>query len=123
MRLLSLPFKLVTARHRLGLIDDAFQARVLEARRVFHDELPKELEAAVEFFAADRYSAAATVQDNILFGKVAYGVARSQDKVGALIREVVTEHGLRDIVMAVGLDAEAGVGGSRLSVAQRQKIA
>ncbi|MGD9537790.1 MAG: ATP-binding cassette domain-containing protein [Alphaproteobacteria bacterium] len=122
-RLLSLPFKLVTARHRLALIDEAFQARVLEARRVFRDELPEELAPAVEFFADDKYSAAATVQDNILFGKIAYGVARSQDKVGALIREIVTEHGLRDVVMAAGLDAEAGIGGTRFSVAQRQKIA
>jgi ABC-type multidrug transport system fused ATPase/permease subunit len=122
-RLLSLPFKLVPARHRTGLIDDAFQTRVLEARRVFHDELPANLANAVEFFDAERYSAAATLQDNILFGKVAYGIAHAQDKAGALIAEVIAAHGLREIVMAVGLDTEAGIGGSRLSVAQRQKIA
>jgi ABC-type multidrug transport system fused ATPase/permease subunit len=123
VRLLSLPFKLVPARHRTGLIDEIFQKRVLEARRVFHDELPKELSSAVQFFDAGRYSAAATVQDNILFGKVAYGVAHAQDKVGALISDVIVGHGLKDVVMAVGLDAEAGIGGSRLSVGQRQKIA
>lgn len=123
IRLLSLPFKLVPARHRLGLIDEAFQVRVLEARRVFHDELPENLRSAIEFFDATRYSAAATVQDNILFGKVAYGVAHAQEKVGALISEVIASHGLKDVVMAVGLEAEAGIGGSRLSVAQRQKIA
>ena len=32
--LLSLPFKLVVARHRLGLIDESFQARLVEARQV-----------------------------------------------------------------------------------------
>ncbi len=122
-RLLSLPFKLVPARHRLGLIDEAFQPRVLVARRMFHDELPEALARAVEFFDAEHYNAAATVQDNILFGKVAYGVADAQDKVGALISEVIASHELKDVVMSVGLEAEAGIGGSRLSVAQRQKIA
>src|SRR5439155_20949963 len=34
-KLLSLPFKLIAARHRLGVIDDAMQQRLLEARRVF----------------------------------------------------------------------------------------
>ena len=32
-RLIALPLKLIPARHRLGLIDEALQARVLEARR------------------------------------------------------------------------------------------
>ena len=33
--LLSLPFKLIPARHRLGLLDEAFQHDLLRARRVF----------------------------------------------------------------------------------------
>jgi ABC-type multidrug transport system fused ATPase/permease subunit len=123
VRLLSLPFKLIAARHRVGLIDEAFQSRVLEARHRFRAQLPDSLKGAVEFFDLERYSASATLQDNILFGKVAYGVAHAQDKIGALIGEVVQAHGLRDIVMAVGLEAEAGIGGARLSVAQRQKLA
>ena len=34
-QLLALPFKLIAARHRLGLIDEGFEARVIEARRHF----------------------------------------------------------------------------------------
>ena len=49
-QLLALPFKLIAARHRLGLIDEGFEARVVEARRYFADNLPKSLEGAIEIF-------------------------------------------------------------------------
>ena len=43
-RLISLSFKLAPARHRLDLVDEALQARVLEARRLFREHLPEELQ-------------------------------------------------------------------------------
>jgi ABC-type multidrug transport system fused ATPase/permease subunit len=121
-RLISLPFKLISARHRLGVIDDEMRASILEARRVFADELPGELAGAVDFFDEARYNAAANLQDNILFGKVAYGQAQAADRVGALIREVVEELELRDTVASVGLEFPVGIAGSRLSSVQRQKL-
>ncbi len=41
-KLLSLPFKLIPARHRLDVIDEPMQQRLLEARRVFRADLPPE---------------------------------------------------------------------------------
>lgn len=122
-RLLSLPLRLIPARHRLGLIDEAVQAKILEARRVFHDELPDDLKAAIDVFDEEKYNAAATLQDNILFGKIVYGQAQAAEKIGALVSHVLEDQGLRAIVMTVGLDYEAGIAGSRLSGAQRQKLA
>ena len=122
-RLMSLPFKLEPARHRLGLIDDEMQAKILEAREAFADGLPEELRDAVAFFDVDRYNAAANLQDNILFGKQVYGVAQAAQRVGQLVRDVVEELDLRDTVAAVGLDFHVGIAGSRLSSAQRQKLA
>src|SRR5213075_1045626 len=66
---------------------------------------------------------AATIQDNILFGKVAYGQAKASARVGQLIAEVLEELGLRPVVMEVGLEYSVGVGGGRLTGAQRQKLA
>jgi len=120
--LLSLPFKLVPARHRLGLVDDELQTKILEARRHFAAELPTELQDAVEFFDVEKYNAATSIQDNILFGKVAYGQAQAQERVGALTREVVDELSLREMVVAAGLAFAVGVSGARLSAAQRQKL-
>jgi ABC-type multidrug transport system fused ATPase/permease subunit len=90
---------------------------------VFREELPAERQAALEFFSVDRFNLAASVQDNILFGKIAYGQADAGNQVGKVVAEVVESEGLRAIVIEVGLDAEAGIAGSRLTAAQRQKVA
>jgi len=121
-QILRLPFKMVVARHRLGLLDAPMQARILEARRVFARDLPAELKGAVAFFRPDRYNPAATLQDNILFGKVAYGQPQVGTRIGGLLAAVVEELRLRPIIVSVGLDMPVGIGGSRLSAAQRQKV-
>ena len=120
--LLSLPFRVIEARHRLDVIDAKMQERVLEARRLFAAELPEQLKGAVEFFDSSKWNTAATIQDNILFGKIAYGQAQGADRVQALIGEVIEALELRRAVMEVGLDYQVGVGGSRLSTPQRQKL-
>src|SRR3546814_10557148 len=40
--LLSLPFKVVVAQHRLGVISEALQAKILKAREIFADGLRSE---------------------------------------------------------------------------------
>ena len=121
-RLLSLPFKLIPARHRLGMLDDEMQARILEARTVFARDLPEELQGSVAFFSADTYNAAASLQDNILFGKIAYGQADAVNRVGTVIGSVLDDLDLRPTVMEVGLDFEVGIAGAKLSAVHRQKI-
>jgi ABC-type branched-subunit amino acid transport system ATPase component len=121
--LLALPFKMISARHRLGLIDEAFEARILKARRHFAAHLPTELRGAVAFFDAARYNAAASLQDNILFGKIATGQAQASTRIGAMLREVVEAQKLRPQVISIGLGFQVGVGGARLSSADRQKVA
>ncbi|MEE8333417.1 MAG: ATP-binding cassette domain-containing protein [Alphaproteobacteria bacterium] len=121
--LLSLPFRLSPARHRLDVIDDALKQKIMRARHIFWENLPENLKGTVERFDRDSYTAAASLQDNILFGKVAYGQARGQERIGAVIAEVVDELDLRAAMMEVGLDFQVGIGGGRLSSAQRQKLA
>jgi putative ABC transport system ATP-binding protein len=122
-QLLSLPFKLIPARHRLDVLDESMQKRILEARRVFRADLPAEAEQQVEFFDPQRYNAAASVQDNILFGKIAYGEADAPVRIPSILAEVVDALSLRQTVIDVGLEYDVGTGGSRLSLAQRQKAA
>ncbi|MGH7100123.1 MAG: ATP-binding cassette domain-containing protein, partial [Stellaceae bacterium] len=122
-RLLSLPFKLIPARHRLDALDEAMQARLLEARRAIRTELPPEARRQIEFFDPEHYNAAATVQDNILFGKIAYGVADAVSRVPAVLAEVIDALSLRQTILETGLDHDVGPGGARLSPPQRQKAA
>ncbi len=121
--LLALPFKLVPTRHRLGVLEEDFRRRLLEARRVFREELPERLRGAVAFFEPDAYNEAASIQDNILFGKIAFGQAQAESRIAALITEVLDDLGLMDRVVEVGLSSPVGYGGSRLSPVQRQKLA
>jgi len=121
--MLALPFKMISARHRLGLIDEAFEARILQARRYFAEHLPPQMRGGVEFFDAARYNGAATLQDNILFGKVATGQAQAGTRIAAMLHEVLEELKLRPQVASIGLGYEVGVGGARLPSADRQKVA
>lgn len=120
--LLSLPFKVVTAQHRLGVVNEALQAKILKAREIFAAKLPEDLHGAVEFFDPERYNAAASLQDNILFGKLVYGQAEGGRRIGALIADTLDTLGLRGAVLEAGLEFEVGVGGARLSTGQRQKL-
>jgi putative ABC transport system ATP-binding protein len=120
-KLLSLPFKLIPARHRLDVLDQAMQNRLLEARKAFRADLPAEARSQIEFFDAERYNAAASVQDNILFGKIAYGEAEAPVRVPSVLAEVVDALSLRQTIIDIGLDYSVGTGGSRLSFAERQK--
>ena len=122
-KLLALPLRLVPARHRLGLLEGPIQERILEARRLFAAELPEEMRSAIEFFDAGRYNAAASIQDNILFGKIAYDRPQSAAKIHDLLATIVDEVGILRDVMTVGISFEVGIGGGRLSGTQRQKLA
>jgi ABC-type multidrug transport system fused ATPase/permease subunit len=88
---------------------------------VFRANLPAEARPQIEFFDAERYNAAASVQDNILFGKIAYGEADAPVRIPSVLAEVVDALSLRQTVIDVGLDYNVGTGGSRLSFAERQK--
>jgi putative ABC transport system ATP-binding protein len=122
-KLLSLPLKLVIARHRFGVIDEAMQRRILTARDAFRRGLPDDARERIAFFDPDHYNAAATVQDNVMFGKIAYGEADAPERVPAVLAEVVDGLQLRSAIIDAGLEHQVGSGGSRLSQAQRQRAA
>jgi putative ABC transport system ATP-binding protein len=121
-RLMTLPFRYIEARHRLGLIDAAMEGRILAARHAFAEGLPASLRDAVEFYDFGRYNSAATLQDNVLFGRLIYGQAQAGERIGTLIAEVLNELGMRDSVIEVGLEYNVGVAGKRLPATQRQKL-
>jgi len=122
-RLLGLPFKLIPARHRFGGLDEDMRRRILFARRLFAADLPPDLAGRIDFFEPDRYVAAASLADNILFGTVAHGRPGAPRMVDRLITEIVTDLGLTEAIAAAGFAFDVGVGGARLSAVQRQKLA
>ena len=120
-RLISLPFKLIVARHRLGLITDPIKQSILQARAKIR-EIAQNEDLGIEFFGESTYNPRISIQDNILFGKLAYGQAHAQQKINNLIADVVNSLELRDDIIEAGLRYEVGVAGGRLSSIQRQKL-
>ncbi|MDH3452817.1 MAG: ABC transporter ATP-binding protein/permease, partial [Gammaproteobacteria bacterium] len=49
--------------------------------------------------------------------------AHGQTQLGSVIDSVIDEYDLRTSIISIGLDYEVGIGGGRLSLEQRQKLA
>ena len=120
--IMRLPFLYIEPRHRLGLLDDELRARIVAARKAFRNRLPAGLEDCIEFYDPQTYNRAASVQDNILSGRITYGIAGGPERIISLVRDVLEENQLHDAVLDVGLDFNVGTGGKRLSNGQRQKV-
>ncbi|WP_417828899.1 ABC transporter transmembrane domain-containing protein [Thalassospira sp.] len=123
LHLLDVAMHLTPARHRLRVIDDEFRNLVLQARPKVRSNLPDELAKYIDFFEVDGYAPAAPILDNLLFGRFAYGRANSEERVGEVLFEIAHEGGLYEELVALGLESQVGVGGSRMSQTLRQKIA
>ncbi|MEH6822995.1 MAG: ABC transporter transmembrane domain-containing protein [Motiliproteus sp.] len=124
-KFLALTFRLCPAQHRLGLVDAAMQQRIVQARVALAEQIganpfPR---LEIEFFDLERFNRNLSLMDNLLFGRLVYGQASAKERVTGLIHRVVDELGLEQDVRHAGLDFEVGTAGSRLSLAQRQKLA
>jgi putative ABC transport system ATP-binding protein len=120
--LLRLPFDYVEPRNRLRLLDQELQDKILQARHSFHENLPEEMQNSISVYNLDTYNPHNSVQDNILFGRVAYGSSNGPEKVQALIKALLRKNGMDDDLFRAGLNFDIGTGGKRLSEAQRQRL-
>ena len=102
-RLIALAMHYNEPRHRLGLLSPEIEDRIVRVRTQFAEKLPKSLEPAVEVFAADRVCAAASVRDNLLFGRIVQGRANAERDVMGEIRMILDEFGLRPEIARIGL--------------------
>lgn len=120
--LLKLSFAYIEPQHRLSLLNDDLRTRLLTARKAFSLGLPEGLAGAIELYNPESYNARSTLQDNILFGRISYGVAEGAKLVHDAILSVLKELGLRPAVINVGLGFNVGIGGKQLMAVQRQKL-
>jgi ABC-type multidrug transport system fused ATPase/permease subunit len=123
VQLLQLPFRLIRTKHRLGLIEDEMEKRLLAARKAFEEDLPSHMRDKISFFDRDTYNPASSVLDNALFGKINAGRPGATKKIQQLGASIIDELDLRLPILETGLGFEVGISGRRLSAAQRQKLA
>lgn len=117
-RLIGLALRYNESRHRLGLLDEALQARILTARADFARMLPLSLKPAIEFYDPAHFCTASSVQDNLLFGRIAADQAGAAQAVQGVIRRVLTERGLDGDVSRIGLDLPIDPHGDDLSLTE-----
>lgn len=122
-RLIGLAMSYVEPRHRMGVITPFFERRVLRARKSLKSYLPNEYAADIEFYDPTRYLKTMPIRDNLLFGRVTYGIANAEDQVYEVMKETLREVGLDELVHRVGLSFDVGPGGKLLSSHQRAAVA
>ncbi len=120
-KLLAVSFQLCPARHRLDLITPPLQEKVVAARSEMMDALGTD-GAQVRFYDRGRYNRGMSVQENLLFGKIAYAKGHLQPRVTEIIKDTLKHTGLHDKIVLAGLNCPAGAGGSKLSAVVRQKL-
>ena len=121
--LIRLALSYVEPRHRLGLIDEDFMERVVAARKLFREGMPEELAAVIVLHEAEAFNSASSIQDNVLFGRIALDRANAADVVESLLLRSLEELDLAGIVQEAGLSYDIGAGAKRLSLGQQQKLA
>ena len=119
--LMGLAYKLNRSRHRLGLVTAEIQEKIIHAHALIKEKLG-ESNSLIEFYSQDKIARHLSLQDNILFGRIAYGQANAKQKVGKIIQEVINQLELKHNIVEVGLDYSVGVGGAKLTSSQRQKL-
>ena len=116
-RLIGLALRYSETRHRFGLIDEALEERIVSARRSFATMLPPKYREKIEIYDPARVTAAASFEENLLFGRITQGEAGAESRVRGLVRQVLAEEGLEPIVYRLGLLSRVGAG---LSGGRRQ---
>jgi putative ABC transport system ATP-binding protein len=121
--ILGLALGYIEPRHRLNLLTDDIRTLVVAARGRLIERLRAGPAAAVAIYEPDHYNAGSSLEANILFGRIAHGIADAAVRVREAMRETLLDLRLRETVLEAGLGFLVGNGGKRLTQAQRQKLA
>jgi putative ABC transport system ATP-binding protein len=121
--MVGLVARMSVERHRLGKIDEDMQAKIVEARKVFHLNIPEALKSGIAVYDPAVFNPHISIRGNLVMGRSNQERPNAEQKVNEVIREVVTEMGIFKDVILAGRDAQVGIGGQRLTTAARQSLA
>jgi len=121
-RLIQFTFQLIPSRHRLGLMDNNIQKKIVRTRELLMKKIPSSLKKNIVFFNEKTLNNNVNILENILFGKVIFTKAKAQEKVDFLIRDAINQYDFSDDIKILGLNHPCGPNGSKLTSDQIQKI-
>ncbi|MGM4983597.1 MULTISPECIES: ABC transporter ATP-binding protein [Rhizobium] len=120
--IIRLSFSYIEPRHRFGLLTQMLMEKIVGARSKFYENIPADLASVIERYDAERFTASATLMDNVLFGRIAHQQANAPERIHRIMYDVFGRLGMHDSVLSIGLDFDVGSGGKRLTNVQRQKL-
>ncbi len=120
-KLRAVSLKLCPARHRLELVTPQIQEKVIKARTALMEELGDD-NSQILFFNRERYNHGMSVQENLLFGRIAYSKGHLQPRVTETIRDTLKSTNINQSIVMAGLNCPTGAGGAKLSAIVRQKL-
>jgi len=120
--IMRLPLAYTEEKNRLGLLPVELQNKILDARANLRKKLESLTEMPISFYEPDTYNQAATIQDNVLLGRISSKVPEGTERVTSAIRDLLEEMELTDDIFNIGLSFNIGAGGKRLTEIQRQKL-
>lgn len=120
--LIALALGYVEPKHRLNLLDIALRRRVLRARHSFKTYLPGEKADEIEFYDPAGVIHGASVRDNLLFGRIGFGVPDAGRKVAEIARAALSRAGLDSAAYRLGLNTDVGPRGRYLPLRLRLMV-
>ncbi|WP_181832769.1 ABC transporter transmembrane domain-containing protein [Bosea caraganae] len=106
--LVALALGYIEPKHRLNLVGEPLRRRLLRARASFKAHLPGDAAGDIEFYDPEKIMHGASVRDNLLFGRIGFGVADAGKKVAQIIRAALARSGLEAELYRLGLDTDCG---------------
>lgn len=120
--LTSMTFQLIVDKHRLGLIDEDFQEAILHARRVFRETLTEDKKEKFAFFDQESFNGQLSNRCNLIMGRINHRVNNAEQRVNQITFDVLDELQITEKMTLFATRDSVGVGGSRWSQADRQKM-
>ena len=109
--LVALALGYIEPKHRLNLLDERLQRRILRARDSFKAHLPADASEDVHFYDPGTVMLGASLRDNLMFGRVGHGIADANRKVAAIVRKALARAGLDGELYRIGLNTDCGIRG------------
>jgi putative ABC transport system ATP-binding protein len=112
----------IEPRYRFGVLTKEIMDQIVAARDLFYANLPVELRDRIERYDPHRYMGAATLRENILFGKLSHRSPDAPAKIRKVASRLTREMGLYESFIGLGLSYDVGASGRRLTPVQRHKL-
>ena len=112
----------VEPEHRLGLLDEEMEGRILLARQAFRARISQDGAGIIDFYDSNEWGAV-SIRENLIFGRVTQASAGTRERVDEAIRDALADLGLDREVYRIGLAQPAGYAGRLLFPAVKTQVA